>query len=192
MMLVGIAGGTASGKTTIARHVVGALGARAALLSHDRYYRDVPEPRGFNYDHPDALDSARLVQNLDELRSQGQTELPVYDFASHRRQDRTERLHAPDVLVVEGILVLADPQLAERFDLRVYVHAPSDLRLARRLRRDLVERGRTAESVLDQYLATVRPMHERFVAPSRQRASLVLDGGGPLQAAVDSLLEAIG
>lgn len=192
MKILGIAGGTASGKTTVARALVERLGPTAALLSHDRYYRDVPEPAGFNYDHPDALDTALLVQNLDELRRHGRTELPVYTFASHRRQARTETLVAPELLVVEGILVLAGPQLVERFDLRVYVHAPDDIRLARRVRRDAVERGRTAESVLDQYLATVRPMHERFVAPSRALADLVLDGTTAADGLVDQLLELIG
>ena len=188
MKIIGIAGGTASGKTTVARALVERLGPSAALLSHDRYYRDVAEPRGFNYDHPDALDTDRLVQNLDELRQHGLTQLPVYDFASHRRLGRTDRLDAPSTLVVEGILVLADSRLVQRFDLRVYVHAPDDIRLARRVRRDAVERGRTAESVLDQYLATVRPMHEQFVAPSRALADLELDGTRDTASVVSRLL----
>lgn len=188
--VVVIAGGTASGKTTLAGRFCERTGAR--LLSHDRYYFDVAQPRGHNYDHPDSLDTTLLVHNLAELRAGRSTELPVYDFASHTRQAHTETLAPGGLVVVEGILVLADPRVRGQADLRVFVHAPADLRLVRRLRRDMAQRGRSAEGVLDQYMDTVRPMHEAFVRPSRQHAQLELDGTGDLDTEVARLAHALG
>lgn len=176
--VVGIGGGTASGKTTLARQLAAELDA--TLISHDRYYLDVPDPRSHNFDHPDALDTPLLVEHLDALRTGAPAELPVYDFAHHRRRPEVHRVQPEAVVIVEGILVLADPALCDRFDLRVYVQAPDDLRFIRRLRRDVAERGRTVESVILQYLASVRPMHEAHVAPSASRAHLVLDGTRPV------------
>ena len=187
--LVVIAGGTASGKSTAAERAATELDA--LLLSHDRYYLDVAEPRGHNYDHPDALDTSCLVANLRELQAGRATELPVYDFATHRRQARTERVEPSKVILVEGILTLADPRVAELADLSVYVDAPDDIRLVRRIRRDVVSRGRSVEGVLDQYLSTVRPMHEQFVAPCQSRAELVLRGTDPIEAVVAQLVAAV-
>lgn len=185
-----IGGGTASGKTTLAR----ALSQRldALHLSHDRYYWDVPQPRGHNYDHPDALDTALLVENLAALRAGQPADLPVYDFASHRRQPHRERVAPRGVVVVEGILVLESAPLRDLAHLRVYVHAPDDLRLARRLRRDVAERGRDMGGVLDQYFGTVRPMHEAHIAPSRHHADLVLSGEEPVEALVGAVLARLG
>lgn len=172
--MVLIAGGTASGKTTLARNLVDRTGA--LLITHDRYYCDIPHPRGFNFDHPDALDTALLEDHL-EMIVRGETaELPVYDFASHSRASHTEPAQHDGLVVIEGILVLTSERLARSADLIVYVDAPDDIRLARRIRRDLSERGRTVESVLDQYMKTVRPMHESYVVCGRERAQLVLDG----------------
>jgi len=190
-VVVGLAGGTASGKTTLARAAAEALGPDCLWLQHDRYYFDVPDPRVHNYDHPDALDTGRLIEDLDALLSGRATEVPVYDFTTHTRQSQGELLEPGAVILVEGILVLQDPELVSRFDLRVWVEADDDLRLARRLQRDVAARGRTPDDVLRQYLGTVRPMHKRFVAPSASRAELLLDGEGVLEVELARLLEAI-
>lgn len=185
----GIAGGTASGKTTVARELAERTGA--LLVSHDRYYRDLLRPELANFDHPEALETSLLVEHLGELRGGRAVALPTYDYATHRRTPTTERVSPRPVIVVEGILVLADAALRACFDLKVYVDAPDDVRLARRLRRDVRERGRTLEGVLDQYLATVRPMHLAHVEPSRAHADLVLDGTHRSTTLVDHLAAAI-
>ena len=187
--VVVIAGGTASGKTTVAREAAARLDA--LLLHHDRYYHDVAEPRGHNYDHPDALDTERLVQDVAELMARREAALPVYEFRSHRRLPEPERVAPREIIIVEGILTLAHPALAALADLRVFVDAPADIRLARRIRRDVAERGRDVIGVLEQYLNTVRPMHEAHVEPSRASASLVLNGTAPIDLLVGVLVEAI-
>lgn len=185
----GIAGGTASGKTTVALELAERTGA--LLISHDRYYRDLVDASAANFDHPDALDTALLVRHLEELRAGRTVALPTYDYATHRRATVVDEVHPRSVIVVEGILVLADPGLRGCFDLRVYVDAPDDVRLARRLRRDVRERGRSVEGVLDQYLATVRPMHLAHVEPSRVHADLVLDGTHPSTVLADHLAASV-
>ena len=188
-LLVVIAGGTASGKSTAAELAATQLGA--LLISHDRYYLDVAQPRGHNYDHPDALDTARLVADLTELVAGRATGLPVYDFPTHRRLPHTERVEPSRVILVEGILTLADRRVAALADLSVYVDAPDDVRLVRRVRRDVVSRGRSVAGVLDQYMATVRPMHNRFVAPCAATADLVLSGVDPIEDVVSQLVAAV-
>lgn len=185
--VVGIAGGTASGKTTLAALAVARTGA--ALVTHDRYYRDADAST--NFDHPDSLDTARLVEDLDRLRAGEPVDLPSYDFATHKRLPTTDRLVPGPLLVVEGILVLAEPALRARFDLCVFVDAAADVRLIRRVRRDILERGRDVESVLGQYLATVRPMHEAYVAPSAAHATLRLDGEQAIEGELTRLLAAL-
>ncbi len=187
--VVNLGGGTASGKTTLARLLVERTGA--LHLSHDRYYVDVPEPQGFNYDHPDALDTTRLVADLSALRAGDAAELPVYEFRTHRRQAHTERAEPCPMIVLEGILSLHDPRLRALSDLTVYVDAADDIRLARRVLRDVVERGRSADGVIRQYMATVRPMHLAYVGPSREHADMVVSGEGPLEDSLQSLLHAI-
>ena len=192
IVIVGIAGGTASGKTTIARRVLGALGEDTCLLiTHDRYYLDVENPRVFNYDHPDSLETTLLVEHLWKLRAGEDAELPDYDYATHTRKAQGVQTPSRATILVEGILALQDPALRELYDLMVYVETPDDLRLARRIRRDCAERGRDVEEVLTRWLSTVRPMHMRFVAPSRTFADLELTGTGLLEPLVDSLLSAI-
>lgn len=163
---------------------------RAAVLSHDRYYRSVRpgQPRP-NFDHPDSLDTAALLRDLAALRGGQEVRVPVYDFATHRQQPREtwESLAPSPLLLVEGIHVLAVPPLRAVLDVRVFVYAPDDVRLARRLRRDVVHRGRTMADVLDQYEQTVRPMHQRFVEPSTVHAGLVLDGTQPVDVLADQL-----
>ncbi|MDP2308326.1 MAG: uridine kinase [Pseudomonadota bacterium] len=185
--VVGIAGGTASGKTSLAELLVARTGA--SLVTHDRYYRDADAST--NFDHPDSLDTARLVEDLDRLRAGQPADLPVYYFPTHKRLPATERLTPGPLLVVEGILVLAEPALRARFDLCVFVHAAADVRLVRRVRRDILERGRDLESVLGQYLATVRPMHEAYVEPSAAHATLRLDGERALEGELSRLLAAL-
>lgn len=196
--VIGVAGGSASGKTTVAHALEATLGPdRCVLVSHDRYYRNLPpgtNPERWNYDHPDALDTAGLVADLDILRSGGSVDLPVYDFATHRQLGRPHwhPVSARPIVLVEGILVLQDPALRARMHRRVFVHTPDDLRLARRIRRDMLERGRSLDEVLAQYLQTVRPMHEAYVAPTRVHADLVLDGEAPVQSSVAAVLALVG
>ncbi|HHC08826.1 MAG TPA: uridine kinase [Actinobacteria bacterium] len=182
-LVIAIAGGSGSGKTTIAERVVAAVGEDVAqLVPHDAYYRDqshlpMEQRAAVNYDHPDALENELLVEHLVELRAGRSIERPVYDFAEHTRAAERVVVRPSPVLIVEGILVLAVGELRPLFDLRIYVDTDADLRLLRRLRRDTVERGRTVESVLDQYERTVRPMHLQFVEPSKRYADLIVPEG---------------
>ncbi len=185
--VVGIAGGTASGKTTLAERAAQRTGA--ALVTHDRYYRDADAHT--NFDHPAALDTAALVADLDRLRAGEAVDLPRYDFATHRRVVTTDRLAPGPLIFVEGILVLSEPALRARFDLCVFVDAAADIRLIRRMRRDVAERGRTVDTVLAQYLETVRPMHEAYVAPSAAHAALTLNGEASIEAELERLLAAL-
>lgn len=179
-LVVGIAGGTGSGKTTLAEAIVSKLGAEEVLhLSHDSYYKDlsnlsIEERDKQNFDHPDALDTALLVKQLKQLRN-GQTVIvPSYNFSSHsRNRQGIETRHAP-VIIVEGILLFHEPELRKLLDLKIFVDTESDTRFIRRLKRDVAERGRDMESVLRQYESTVRPMHKQFVEPCKQYADLVL------------------
>jgi len=190
--VIGLAGGTASGKTTAARGLLAALGDRAVLLTHDRYYRSLPEGRNpamWNFDHPDALETNLLATHIDELVAGREVAIPTYAFDRHQREPTSEwtRIEPRPIIVVEGILVLADEGLRTRMHHRVFVQTPDDVRLVRRIRRDVAERGRGVDDILAQYMATVRPMHEQFVAPSRQHAHLVLDGTRPVQELVARL-----
>lgn len=192
-LVVGIAGGTASGKTTTARAVAAHLGDRCVYLTHDRYYHSLPaqvDPSTHNFDHPDALDTARLIRDVRALRDGHAVRVPRYDFAAHARlsDDHAEPVEPREIVLVEGILVLADSALRDTMDHRVYVHTPDDIRLLRRIRRDLASRGRQVDEILTQYERTVRPMHEQFVAPSRMHANLVVDGTTSTGAMVAAVL----
>jgi uridine kinase len=184
-VLIGIAGGSASGKTTVVRRLVDALGTdAAAVVEHDRYYCDRPDVpaavrANANYDHPDALDTSLLVANLHGLRAGAPVDAPRYDFTRHARCPGAERIHPRPAILIEGILVLADASLRALLDLKVFVDTPDAVRFARRLERDVRERGRTVESVVRQYTATVQPMHARFVEPSRAYADVIVPGEGP-------------
>lgn len=191
VVVVGICGGSASGKTTVARAVTEALGDEVLLISHDRYYRTVPDPRVFNYDEPAALDSALLVENLRDLRANRPAALPRYEYRTHSRLPEPEVVRPRPVVLVEGILVMAEPALREAMDLRVYVHVDADVRLARRLLRDVVERGRDAEGVVRQYLRDVRPGHLGWVEPARHHADLELDGTRPVAELTRRVLDAL-
>lgn len=194
-LIIGIAGGTGAGKTTIARTVVAELaGESVTLIEHDHYYREHPELDGeqrslLNYDHPDSLESELLAAHLDALARGEAVDRPNYDFVSHRRREETTRLEPTRVIVVEGILIFAEPALRERFDVKVFVETPSDIRLLRRIRRDMERRGRSFEEVRRQYLKTVRPMHEAFVEPSRRYADVIIPEGGNNLVAIEMLVE---
>jgi uridine kinase len=182
-LVIGIAGGSGSGKTTISSAVVAEVGERqVAVLEHDSYYRHLEgltfeERSKINYDHPDSLETELLVQHLETLLDGHAVERPVYDFTQHLRSSETVRIEPSPVIVVDGILVLADPQLRALLDLKVFVDTDADLRVLRRLQRDIEERGRTMGSVIRQYLATVRPMHLQFVEPSKVYADLIIPEG---------------
>jgi uridine kinase len=191
MFVLGIAGGTGSGKTTVANKLVGGVAAGAAvIIDHDAYYRDrsgLPpaERERINYDHPDAIETELLVEHLGQLRDGRPVEIPQYDFREHARRRETRRVSPAPVIVVEGILVLADERLRAQMDLKLYVDTDPDIRLMRRLARDIEERGRTFAQVREQYDATVRPMHLAFVEPSKRFADLIVPEGGENQPALD-------
>ena len=185
--MIGVAGGSQTGKTTLAWGLEDRLGADVSVLWFDEYYHDLvhltPDERALvNYDHPDSLDVDLLVSHLDGLLAGRPAEVPVYDFTTHTRTGTTRRVDPRPVIVVDGILVLAFPVIRERLDVSVFVEAPAEVRLARRLDRDVRERGRTPESVRTQFAATVAPMHDAFVSPCRDLADLTLDGQGDLVA----------
>ena len=186
-LLVGIAGGSGSGKTTLCQALLQALGThRATVIRHDAYYRDrshlPPAQRAtLNYDHPDALETDLLIQHLHQLLSGQPVQCPIYDFVSHIRTHETELVYPQEVIILEGNLLLALPELQEMLHLKVFLDVPADIRFIRRLRRDVVERGRTVESVIAQYLETVRPMHQHFIQPSKRYADLVFTQEDPLE-----------
>jgi uridine kinase len=182
--IIGIGGGSASGKSTVVERLIGRLGAETlGVLAHDRYYRDqtslpADARATLNFDHPDALETELLLTHLAALRAGAAVEAPVYDFTRHARSARVDRVEPRPVMLVEGVLVLADARLRAAMDLRVFVDTDDETRYARRLERDVAERGRTAESVRAQFDMTVRPMHAAFVEPSRQYADIVIADGG--------------
>lgn len=191
---VGVAGGSGSGKTTVVERIVQGLEPRpVTLIHHDAYYRDFSactlEERGrINFDHPDALETELLIDHLDRLRHGREVEVPVYDFTTHARTGRTWSAAPTPVVIVDGILVLAEREIRRRLDLRVFVDTDPDIRFIRRLARDLESRGRTLESVIRQYTETVRPMHLEFVEPSKRYADLIVPVGGENEVAIDMLV----
>lgn len=188
-LVILMAGGTASGKTTIARAFTEKYGG--LLINHDRYYLDIPFSDDSNFDEPAALDNQLLAEHIRLLKAGKPAPLPIYDFPTHRRQKEADLVYPKDIIIVEGILTLASKELRSVGDSRVFVHAPADIRLARRLLRDVVERGRSIHSVLNQYLETVRPMHFLHVETSRQFTSLELDGVVPVEESLEILYQHI-
>lgn len=192
--VVGIAGGTGSGKTTVAHKLAAAMPTgRCVTIEHDAYYRDqrhlsLEERVTINYDHPASLESSLLATHLRELRSGRVVEVPIYDFATHTRRIDTRRVEPSRVIVVEGILVFTEPALREQMDIKIFVDTDPDIRLMRRIRRDIEQRGRTFQSVRDQYYATVRPMHLEYVEPSKRWADLIIPEGGDNRIALDIVL----
>lgn len=196
-LLIGIAGGTGSGKSTVARNVAQALGSGdVAFIEMDAYYRDLgtmpmDERRRRNYDHPDAFDLDLLVANLAQLADGQAIEAPVYDFAAHARAPHTRRVAPAPVIVVDGILLFVDERLRALLDVKVFVDADADVRLGRRIRRDIAERGRQIDDVLDQYFSTVQPMHLQFVEPSKRYADVIVPRGGQNLVAVEMIVAKI-
>ena len=193
-LVIGIAGGTGSGKTTVANVILQRVGAqRLSFLPHDAYYRDQkllsPAARTqINYDHPDSLETDLLVRHINQLKQNQAVEMPIYDFTRHSRTDRTVHVEPRQVILVEGILIFYEPALRELFDVKIFVDTDSDIRFIRRLQRDIIERGRTTESVIQQYLTTVRPMHLEFVEPSKRYADVIIPEGGLNTVALDMVI----
>jgi uridine kinase len=189
-VVFGVAGGTGSGKTTVARAILDQVGAeQVAYLPHDAYYRELShlpkeERARINFDHPDALETELLVKHVKQLLEGDSIELPVYNFTTHTRTDKTIRVEPAPIILVEGILIFSEPALRDLMDIRIYVDTDADIRFIRRLERDITERGRTVESVITQYLTTVRPMHLEFVEPSKRHADIIIPEGGFNQVAM--------
>lgn len=188
---IGVAGGTGSGKTTVALKVLEQVGFdRIAYLPHDAYYRDAsdlpPAERArLNFDHPDSLDNDLLIEHLQQLQAGQSVEIPVYDFKTHSRLTETRHIDPQPVILVEGILIFADKRLRDLMDVKIFVDTDADIRFIRRLQRDITERGRTVESVIDQYLRTVRPMHLEFVEPSKRYADVIIPEGSFNEVAIE-------
>jgi uridine kinase len=196
-LVIGVAGGSGSGKTTVVRRIVESVGKdEVTVLDHDRYYRDrldlrLEDRASLNWDHPDSLETDLMVRHVSELRAGRAIEAPSYDFALFQRRAVTETMPPRRALIVEGILVFSDPALRALMDVKVFVDTDADTRFIRRLQRDVAERGRTMSSVIDQYLSTVKPMHLDFVEPSKRYADVILPQGGHNVVAVDMLLTLI-
>lgn len=193
-MILGVAGGSGSGKSTVAREILEAVGAgRITFLAQDNYYRDVAwhgehQLLAHNFDHPDALDSDLFLAHLAALKDGQAIDLPIYDFVRHRRTGETRRIEARPVILVEGILLFADARLRRLLDFKVFVDTDSDVRLVRRIQRDMSERGRTVDDVLRQYMGTVRPMHLEFVEPSKRWADVIVPEGGENRVALEMVV----
>ena len=195
-MVIGIAGGTGSGKTTVTEKLKEYFGENVCVLHHDSYYKrhdELPYEKRcqLNYDHPDSFDTSLLIEALRSLKAGRTVHCPVYDSSSHNRTDRTEEVRPTKVIIVEGILIFADEELAGEMDIKIFVDTDADERILRRIMRDVRERGRTLESVVEQYLTTVKPMHEQYVEPSKRRADIIMLQGGHNLVAMDMLIERI-
>ena len=195
-LIIGIAGGTGSGKSTVAKRIAEAMPASVAFIDMDAYYRNfehltLDERRKVNWDHPDAFDLDLLVTHLDQLASRIPVEKPIYDFVRHLRSDESKTVPPSDVIVIDGILLFVDGRVRDRCDVKVFVDTDADERLIRRIRRDMKVRGRPLEEILDQYLTTVQPMHLQFVEPSKRYADLIVPRGGHNTVAIDLIIATI-
>lgn len=194
---IGVAGGTGSGKTTVSNQLLERVGSKhIAYLPHDAYYKELhhlsPEERNrINFDHPDSLDTALLVEHIKALQNYQSVEIPVYDFTQDRRLEKTISVGPQPIILVEGILIFVEPELRDLLDIKIFVDTDADIRFIRRLKRDMEERGRTAESVINQYLSTVRPMHLKFVEPSKRYADVIIPEGGFNLVAIDMIADRI-
>jgi len=190
-MIIGICGGTGSGKTTIANRILQSVSAdEVVFIQQDLYYRNLKDmPLDYrnaaNFDHPDAIDNELLANHLKKLNAGEPVELPIYDFRTHSRLPDTTPIEAKPIVIVEGILIFAEARLREQMDIKVFVDTPDDIRFIRRLNRDIAERGRTVDSVIEQYIATVRPMHMQFVEPSKRFADVIIPEGGHNLVSID-------
>ena len=196
-IVIGIAGGTGSGKTTVANVILNRVGKhRIAYIPHDAYYRDLSDlpyeqRAAINFDHPDSLESELMAKDVMQLKKWQPVDIPVYDFSIHTRTDKTIHVAPQPVILVEGILIFAEPELRNVFDVKIFVDTDPDIRFIRRLERDIAERGRTTEMVINQYLSTVRPMHLEFVEPSKRYAHVIIPEGGLNEVAMDMIIARI-
>lgn len=196
-ILIGIAGGTGSGKTTLANRLVESFGSdEVSILRHDNYYKrhdemSYEERTKLNYDHPDAFDTYLLCEHIKALKAGRAIEMPVYDYTVHNRSDETILVNPAPVIILEGILIFAEPELCDLMDIKVFVDTDADVRILRRILRDVKERERSLDSVVTQYLTTVKPMHEQFVEPSKRRADIIIPEGGENQVALDMLIQRV-
>jgi uridine kinase len=195
--IIGIAGGSGSGKTTVTRRIIHELDMEnIAVIQHDSYYRDISWYNGadtaeINFDHPHALETSLLIEHIRVFRKGGDIEQPIYNFATHTRMKETRTISAAEFLIIEGILIFAEKELRDLMDIKIFVDTDDDERLIRRLRRDLHERGRSLESVIHQYMTTVKPMHLEFVEPSKRWADIIIPHGGDNKVAVDMVVSKI-
>ena len=195
-MIIGIAGGSGSGKTTLARNIVEHFGDRISILRHDDYYRsrkDIPleERAHMNYDHPSAFETDLLIRHIDMLKSGKSVNSPVYDYTVHDRSSDIRRVEPTDVVILEGILIFENSELMKRLDMKIFVDTDPDVRILRRIMRDVKKRGRTLDSVVEQYLSTVKPMHEAFVEPSKKHADIIIPEGGNNPVAYGMIIDKI-
>ena len=196
IIVIGIAGGAGSGKTTITRKIVQHFGGEVSVIYHDNYYKahhnmSYTERTKLNYDHPDAFDTELLIEDLKKLRRGVAVQCPTYDYTVHDRSDRTVTVKPSKVIVVEGILIFQSIELCKLMDIKIYVDTDADVRILRRIVRDVRDRGRSLESVVNQYLTTVKPMHEQFVEPSKRKADIIIPEGGHNQVALEMVLERV-
>ena len=195
-ILIGIAGGTGSGKTTLTQHLKEHFGQEVTVISHDNYYKrqdgkTYEERAKVNYDHPSAFDTDLLIEHLRQLKAGHSIQCPVYSYSDHNRTDRTVEIFPTKVIIVEGILIFQNPTLRDMFDIKIFVETDADVRILRRALRDVEERGRTLQSVVTQYLTTVKPMHEQYVEPSRKYADIVVLEGGHNLVALEMIMQRI-
>ena len=196
IMVIGIAGGTGSGKTTITKRLIERFGGEVSVIHHDNYYKahhDMPyEERALlNYDHPDSFDTDMLIDHLKQLKAGKSIQCPVYDYSIHDRTEETITIQPTRVIIVEGILIYENRELCDQMDIKIFVDADADVRILRRIVRDVRDRGRSLESVINQYLSTVKPMHEAFVEPSKRRADVIVPEGGHNLVALDMVIQRV-
>ena len=196
VIVIGIAGGTGSGKTTLVKALINRFGDDISVLSHDNYYKrhddlTYEERTKLNYDHPDAFDTELLIEDLKKLRRGETIHCPTYDYTIHDRAEKTVTVKPSRVIIVEGLLIFQSQELCDLMDIKIYVDTDADVRILRRIVRDVRDRGRSLESVVNQYLTTVKPMHEQFVEPSKRKADIIIPEGGHNQVALDMVLERV-
>jgi uridine kinase len=194
-LVIGIAGGTGSGKTSVTQKILEGLHAqeRVVVIQHDSYYRDISSygtitPDQINFDHPDSLDTSLLVEHIKELKNKRPIEQPIYNFATHSRMSETRHLEAKEILIIEGILIFASEEMRNLFDIKIFIDTDADERLLRRLNRDIVERGRSIDSIMNQYVTTVKPMHLEFVEPSKRYADIIIPRGRENTVGIDMVV----
>ncbi len=196
-LIIGIAGGSGSGKTTVTNKIISSLDEdKIAVIQHDSYYRDLSyydgaDPSSINFDHPDSLETTLLIEDIRKFKQSEVIEQPIYNFTTHTRMKERRIIHPRDFLMIEGILIYAEKELRDLMDIKIYVDTDDDERLIRRLRRDIIERGRSLDSVINQYIATVKPMHLEFVEPSKRWADIIIPKGGENKVAIDMVVSKI-